>query len=160
MTKEQTRAIKLRCFQKKYADAEVIQCECGCGETLKSCDHYGRRQRYINGHNGRKYDDPKQYKREWRNRNRESRRAAKVVRYRMLKVKVIKLKGSACAMCGKAYNGKNAPIFEFHHREPGKKEHQIAHMLLNRAFSKVLLELDKCDLICSNCHNQLHAEEF
>ena len=35
-------------------------------------DKWGRSRKYVNGHNGRKYTDPKQYKREWNKRNPEN----------------------------------------------------------------------------------------
>ena len=65
--------IKQRHWARKRERAPVISCACGCGTTLKAVDEYGRPQSYINGHNGRKYEDPKQYKREWNHRHRPER---------------------------------------------------------------------------------------
>lgn len=42
----------------------VKLCKCGCGRTIPAKDRYGRSHDYISGHNGRKYADPTQYKRE------------------------------------------------------------------------------------------------
>ena len=56
-------------YKKKQAESPEILCGCGCGETLKSLDKWGRPRSYVSGHNGRKYQDPLQYKREWLERN-------------------------------------------------------------------------------------------
>lgn len=146
--------------QDKIDSYKEIECACGCGRMLKERDRFGRPHKYISGHNGRKYDDPKQHKREWNKKHQFHRYKAKMDRYRMLKVKAIQIKNGKCKICGVAYDGKNAPIYEFHHRDPNEKEYQLTHMLVNKAWSKVLTELDKCDLLCSNCHNQIHSVEF
>jgi hypothetical protein len=146
--------------QEKYDSYKMIECACGCGTLTKEKDRYGRPRRFVSGHNGRKYDDPKQYKREWNKRNKEYRKQVKMRRYRLLKAKVINLLGGECKICKEKYDGKNACIFEFHHRDPSLRESYIPHMLVNVAWVKVLKELEKCDLLCSNCHNQIHSAEF
>jgi hypothetical protein len=146
--------------QAKIDAYKDIECACGCGRTLKEKDRFGRPHTYISGHNGRKYDDPKQYKREWNKRNKPYRKRVKGERYRRLKVKAMMLKGGKCNICHIEYDGKNAPIYEFHHRDPNMKEYQITHMLVNKAWATLLIELEKCDLLCSNCHNQIHSVDF
>ena len=65
--------IKQRHFDKVYLEAPLVKCACGCGDKIKSKDKYGRDVEFINGHNGRKYQNPSQYKREWNHRNRQDR---------------------------------------------------------------------------------------
>ena len=43
----------------------------------------------------------------------------------------------------------------FHHRDPTKKDKGIAHMS-TMSRERILAELDKCDVLCSNCHLKLH----
>lgn len=148
--------IKQRYFDKKYNEAEFIDCACGCGQKLKSVDHYARPVEYINGHNGRKYKEKNQFKKEWTYRNREFLYQKKMERYRRLKSKIIKLKGNVCSKCGIEYNGNNAAIFQFHHTDPSTKSFCVPHMLVNKSWDDVLKELDKCELLCSNCHDSLH----
>lgn len=62
--------IKQRYFDKVYAEAPLVECACGCGEQIKSKDRYGRDKRFVSGHNGRKYEDPKEYKRAYVKRKR------------------------------------------------------------------------------------------
>jgi hypothetical protein len=73
-------------------------------------------------------------------------------------VQLITLKGEECCKCGIKYNGENATIFDLHHMNPLEKEMLLnIGTLQNIAFEKVLEELEKCELICSNCHRLLHT---
>jgi len=90
------REIKRRYHDKVYDEAIWIECACGCGKKTKDLDRYGRPKRYINGHNGRKYDDPTQYKREWNHRNRPARQEYKKQYHRQRKIKLILTKGGKC----------------------------------------------------------------
>jgi len=71
------------------------------------------------------------------------------------KAEYIKLKGGKCEICGFEYNGENAACFDFHHINPNTKEFGPADAIrLSRA--KALLELEKCQLVCANCHRLIH----
>lgn len=78
------------------------------------------------------------------------------------KRELIEYKGSKCAICGTKYNGKNGAIFDFHHVNPNEKDFNITTVL--RHYSKiperVWKEVDKCILVCSNCHRQLHSDKY
>jgi len=151
---------KQRYFNKRYSEAPLILCACGCGTAIKSIDKYARPVKYENGHRLRKYDDPTQYKREWNHRNREHRQEYKAQYHRTRKIKALEYLGDGCKMCNLKYNGKNAAAFEFHHIDPNSKEFNIGNNLVNKAWNQILKELDKCDLLCSNCHNLIHSAEF
>lgn len=156
-----SKAAKLRYFQKCYDNANVIECACGCGTMIKDIDRYGRSKRFISGHNRRKYQDPTQYKREWNYRNREKRYQTKVKSQYRRKQEFIQIKGGKCLKCQCVYNGKNGSIFQFHHRVPANKEFGINLQTMGRVGKKRMLkELEKCDLLCANCHFQIHSEEF
>lgn len=64
----------------------------------------------------------------------------------------IEYKGGSCVKCG--YN-KCQTALEFHHLDPTKKDFSIAGNHL-KSFKNLKVELDKCILICSNCHQELH----
>lgn len=66
--------------------------------------------------------------------------------------KIRKYKGSECIICG--YN-KCWRALVFHHTNPDTKSFAIsgAHA---RSWNKIKDELDKCILVCSNCHAELH----
>lgn len=45
----------------------------------------------------------------------------------------------------------------FHHTDPTLKEMKLdGRTFANLSYDKVLLELDKCELLCHNCHQVLH----
>ncbi len=70
------------------------------------------------------------------------------------KKRAIEYKGGECVKCGyKKYYG----ALEFHHTDPSKKDFQISTNL-SKAWEKLKKELDKCILVCSNCHREIHAE--
>lgn len=73
-------------------------------------------------------------------------------RFNKKKLKAITYKGGKCSVCG----GKFSPaVFEFHHKDPALKENKISK-LLYRSWDKVKKELDKTDLVCANCHREIH----
>ena len=153
--------IKQKYFGKVYSEAKIVECACGCGKKTKNKDHYGRDKKFINGHNNRKYDDPTQYKREWNHRNRSSRYEYKVARGHRLKVKIIKLMGGRCEDCKLKYNGKNACVFQVHHKNPANKLSVInTRTIINYAWGKTLEEIKKCALLCANCHFVEHNEKY
>src|ERR1035437_8939631 len=65
------------------------------------------------------------------------------------KARAVAYKGGKCE-CG--YD-KCLRALEFHHREPGGKEFCVSEMM-SMNWARVKKELDKCDLICSNCHRE------
>jgi len=70
------------------------------------------------------------------------------------KVKAVSYKGGCCELCG--YN-KSIQALQFHHRDPNEKDFGIAAGGHTRVWDKVKLELDKCVLLCANCHTEVHA---
>lgn len=78
------------------------------------------------------------------------------VQKRRAKVKQMSLnyKGNKCSKCG--YDTCTAAL-EFHHIDPKNKEFSISAKGYTRSWDKVKEELDKCELVCANCHRELHA---
>lgn len=76
-----------------------------------------------------------------------------LVRQRALKLQAIRYKGAKCQRCG--YD-RCVGALEFHHRDPSGKDFSLGHTK-NTNFEKVRAELDKCDLLCANCHREIHA---
>jgi 5-methylcytosine-specific restriction endonuclease McrA len=74
-------------------------------------------------------------------------------RQRSLKLQSIEYKGSKCSKCGyDRYIG----ALEFHHLDPNEKDFYLSHAKMT-SFEKVKSELDKCVLLCANCHREEHA---
>lgn len=74
-------------------------------------------------------------------------------RRRKIKEKAIEYKGGSCVKCG--YNKCNSAL-EFHHSEPNEKDFSIGKKGYCTSWEKVKKELDKCILVCSNCHREIH----
>ena len=48
---------------------------------------------------------------------------------------------------------------EFHHLNPEEKDFEISRTL-TRSMDSLRKEVDKCILVCSNCHAEIHDELF
>lgn len=154
---EKAKRRRQKCDQKAYSNAPTIECRCGCGELIKNRNEYGRNREYVNGHNNRKYEDPKQCKLEWTYRNRESMQKYKIKRQRKRRAKLIRSRGGKCQKCAYKYNGKNAVAFHFHHKNPQTKEFALSSLGMDKSMGNILEELKKCDLLCANCHSIKHG---
>lgn len=66
----------------------------------------------------------------------------------------IEYKGSCCGVCG--YDRCNGAL-EFHHLDPNEKDFGISHKGYTRSWEKVKTELDKCVMLCANCHREVHT---
>jgi hypothetical protein len=85
----------------------------------------------------------KEYDRKWCSDRRKERSAY----FRALKVK------QGCSRCGY----KDHPVaLDFHHRDPAQKKFNISNNLVGRNWEKILAEVDKCDIVCANCHRIEH----
>jgi hypothetical protein len=71
-------------------------------------------------------------------------------RQRKLKLDAIKYKGGKCQICDYA---KCTSALEFHHRRPIDKSFSVSRAN-KTTFAKIQTELDKCDLLCANCHRE------
>lgn len=69
------------------------------------------------------------------------------------KRKVIEYLGGACILCGYDTTPRS---MEVHHVNPKEKSFGISSGGNTRAWDKVVDELDKCVLLCSNCHGEVH----
>lgn len=76
-----------------------------------------------------------------------------VERQRKFKINCVKYKGGECVYC--TYN-KCLSALEFHHLESNEKEFTISQLRLTKFEDKVKKELDKCILVCANCHREIH----
>lgn len=72
-----------------------------------------------------------------------------------LKKRCLEYKGGECQICG--YN-KCLGALHFHHRNQDDKNFTISHLVRHNSFEKIKIELDKCDLICANCHAEQHEK--
>jgi predicted transcriptional regulator len=75
-----------------------------------------------------------------------------VERHRLYKKKAVAYKGGKCSKCGYC---KCLGALDFHHTDPKQKDPDWKNMK-HRSFESVIHELDKCVLVCKNCHAEIH----
>lgn len=73
---------------------------------------------------------------------------------RRTKLRAVDWVGGSCYGCDLAF----APqVFEFHHWDARDKDFGIATKGITRPWEKIVAELDKCVMLCANCHREVHA---
>lgn len=79
---------------------------------------------------------------------------AVVKRRKKVRAMAIAYKGGKCQRCGYS---KCDEALEFHHVK-GEKKFGISQKGYTRSWVKVRAELDKCKMLCANCHREIHAK--
>jgi hypothetical protein len=72
----------------------------------------------------------------------------------LTKKKSISYKGGACEICG----NKNEHLLSFHHIKQEEKLYEVCQ-ILDYSWETIKNELDKCLLVCHNCHMEIHERE-
>ncbi len=74
------------------------------------------------------------------------------------KLALVKEKGGGCSVCG--YQ-RNLGALVFHHRDEATKSFNLdMRSLSNHSSAAIHLEAQKCDLLCSNCHQEFHHPQL
>ena len=72
---------------------------------------------------------------------------------REIKLKCVEYKGGKCQKC--EYD-KCVAAIDFHHRDPAQKSFNISTVRFHE-WEVIRQELDKCDILCKNCHAEEHS---
>lgn len=81
----------------------------------------------------------------------------RLLEYRRRKLKMcVEYKGGICATCKTPYV---RDMFDFHHLDRRTKSFGIAGNL-TRKWEDLERELDKCELLCVECHRKTYATRF
>lgn len=87
------------------------------------------------------------------NRHKEKIKAAAAERARSGKILAVRHFGGECADCG----GEFPPcVYDFHHVDGSKEKNPS--VALRGSWEEALKELQKCVMICSNCHRLRHYQ--
>lgn len=91
-----------------------------------------------------------------RKNNHERALAITTIR-RAIKKQLVLYKGGKCEKCG--YD-KCMNALQFHHTDPSKKDFNISQYTCSNRLDldKVYKEIDKCILLCANCHAEEHEK--
>lgn len=71
-----------------------------------------------------------------------------------IKAMAVAHKGGKCENCGYS---KYIGALDFHHKDPLQKDFSIGQKGYTRSWEKVKQEIEKCLLVCANCHREIHA---
>lgn len=79
------------------------------------------------------------------NQTQRRRRAGKILELKKL---------GHCLDCG----NDDYRLLTFHHRDPALKLFEISSGATKKGWAVLMREVDKCDLLCANCHTLRHWE--
>lgn len=110
---------------------------------LKECRHHGQTEFRRQTSNGKE----SYYCTACSILRQKKRRAEK-------KSRAVEYKGGRCMKCG--YN-KSHSALDFHHEDPSQKDADFTTMK-NWSWERIKEEIDKCILVCANCHREIHFD--
>lgn len=106
-------------------------------------------------------DKLKAYRRDYYHRNKEKEKA-RITKTNKIRKDLIRewlddyKSNKKCLRCDESHIG----CLEFHHRDPKFKEVEIAQAVrIGWSIERIKEEIEKCDILCANCHRKLHWEE-
>ena len=140
----------------------IVIKECACCKQEKNVDQFWKRARAKDGYASSCIDciriqNQKSYKNFWaKNRARIDSNHYKFIEMMREKCNQIKHE-NGCYFCHE-YD----PIcLDFHHRVPSEKQYSISVMInSHKNWDRIKSEIDKCAVVCANCHRKIHAGEL
>jgi len=125
---------------------QLKPCRFSCSFNINSKPQY--RTRCDNCHNF--------VARKRKKERREYYNLRSIKRNRLRKIKCVKYLGGKCITCG--YSKCNRAL-TFHHKIRATKKYDICR-IIDHSWDKLKNELDKCDLLCFNCHMEIEDKEI
>ncbi len=99
-------------------------------------------------------EEKRAYQNAWNRANRDKVNATKKRHLQKIDKYILNAKSGGCSHCTE-----NDPVcLAFHHRDRSTKTETVAR-LRRLSFDKVKIEIDKCDVLCHNCHAKLHYQQ-
>jgi hypothetical protein len=84
---------------------------------------------------------------------RESKRIGQAKSRAKFRAEVQQIKKSkGCALCSE----KHPACLQFHHRDPTTKKEKVSSLISKGRRSALMKEIEKCEILCANCHAKLH----
>lgn len=114
-----------------------------CKQSLPVSEFYERTKKSSKGQQWSYYDS---HCRRCRGKYHSERR-------RSYKERAIAYLGGKCQDCG--YRDRFPEVYDFHHLDPTTKDFDVFNT--PKPFHRIKEELDKCILLCANCHRKRHA---
>ena len=106
------------------------------------------------------YDEAHKEKKAAKNRayheaNKEEISAKNRAKHAERNLMLFNYKGAKCCHCG-LHEPDRLEIYDYHHIDPATKLHGVSNILTG-PIERLMTEVDKCLLLCSNCHRTEHA---
>lgn len=79
----------------------------------------------------------------------------KIARQRAIKESLVDAMGGCCNKCGGVFP---LAVYDFHH--VGEKNESPSYVIATSSVEKIAEEIEKCVLLCANCHRIHHAREL
>lgn len=76
---------------------------------------------------------------------------------RLIKLKAVSIKGNKCFCCNQSFP---QSVYDFHHLDPNKKDFGLGQKESTIKWDIVKKEIDKCIMVCANCHRMIHSGEI
>lgn len=73
------------------------------------------------------------------------------------KIKAVEYLGGRCLNCG--LQTSHLAVYDFHHKDMSEKDSDPGS-LLHYSWDRIKKEIDKCVLLCANCHRIEHEKEY
>jgi hypothetical protein len=73
---------------------------------------------------------------------------------RQRKRDLVAYKGGRCERCDEDYHPN---VFDFHHYDDTLKAFGVSQANMQRSWARLVAEVDKCHLLCANCHREVHT---
>jgi hypothetical protein len=80
----------------------------------------------------------------------------KAARYKQQKVEWFEKEFASILICSKC-GEKDRVCLDFHHLDPTSKDYNVSWLLRYGSKKKIIAEVQKCIVLCANCHRKLHA---
>ena len=117
-------------------------------------------KRYCSDRNRKYYYSNRERLIEARRRRYSKNRKREIERIKQYREKVKQFlinykKNKKCERCG----NDDFRVLEFHHRDPAEKDIKISSAIKRGwSISRILKEIEKCQILCANCHRIVHYE--
>lgn len=93
-----------------------------------------------------------EYQKQYREKHKALVYLKRSIKRTTRKLEAIHHLGNKCLKCGISYHHS---VYDFHHVDQSEKEYLISDVI-NLSKEKFWAEIDKCQLLCANCHRLEH----
>ena len=112
-----------------------------------------RRKEYYSENQLAEQKKAREYMRQWYRDHKEEASVKGREKYRKKRVEWDAFVATQkCLHCGM----KDPVCLDFHHRDPETKDYPVSQML-TYGWKRIMEEVDKCIVLCANCHRKEHA---